>query len=241
MYKHSNILEFVEENKECSYFNDKLSDIQYKFMEHCSVSEQEKMVQRGWRRFGNMHFVPICKNCTECKTIRIDVKNFKFSKSQKRVLNKNKHLSIYLQKPTVTYEHIDLFNKYHINMTNKKNWEENKIDIQEYYNSFVNGASSYGKEILYFLDNKLIAVALCDILEDSISAIYCFYDHDYSYLSLGKLSILLQIKLAKELNLSYVYLGYWIKDHYSMGYKEYYKPFEILQNRPELSEPTIWI
>ena len=240
MFRNAQVLEFVEETKECSYFEDKICDIRYKYMEHCTSEEQLKMLERGWRRFGNMHFIPECKECNECKTIRIDVNKFTFSKSQKRVFNKNKETEVYVQKPTVTYEHIDLFNKYHEEMSLKKNWAENIIDVEEYNNSYVNGAHNYGKEILYFRDNKLVGVALCDILSDAMSAIYCYYDHDYENLSLGQFSILAQISIAKQNNIPYLYLGYWIKDHFSMGYKERYKPFEVLQNRPKLYEDTIW-
>lgn len=240
MFRKSQVLEFVEENKECSYFDDKVCDIRYKYMENCSSEEQIKMLERGWRRFGNMHFVPECKTCTECKTIRIDINKFQFSKSQRRVLNKNKGTDVYVQKPTVTYEHIDLFNKYHGVMSQKKNWNENKIDVQDYNNSYVNGAHNYGKEILYFRGDKLIGVALSDMLKDGMSAVYCYYDHDFEHLSIGQFSILAQISIAKQNKIPYLYLGYWIKDHYSMGYKERYKPFELLENRPNLNEETIW-
>lgn len=240
MSTNAQILEFLEENKDCSYFDNKSSDIRYRYMEHCTAHEQMKMLERGWRRFGNMHFVPECKDCTECKTIRIDVQNFKFTKNQKRILSKNKDTQVYLQKPTVTYEHIDLFNKYHKHMQYKKEWPENIIDVQEYHTSYVDGAHEYGKEILYFRDDKLVGVALSDILSEGISAIYCYYDHDYEALSLGKFSILAQISIAKQANIPYLYLGYWIKDHLSMGYKELYKPFEVLENRPQLDENTIW-
>jgi len=240
MFRNSQVLEFLEEDKQCSYFDDKISDIRYKYMEHCTDDEQLSMLERGWRRFGNMHFVPECKECNECKTIRIDVNKFQFSKSQKRVLNKNKETQVYVQKPTVTYEHIDLFNKYHNHMKHKKNWTENIIDVQEYHNSYVNGAHTFGKEILYFRDNKLIGVALSDMMQGGLSAVYCYYDHDYEDLSIGQFSILAQISIAKQANIPYLYLGYWIKDHYSMGYKERYAPFEILDNRPNLEEETIW-
>ena len=240
MYKKAQVLEFLEEDKPCSYFDDKVCDIQYKYMEQCSLIEQQEMLERGWRRFGNMHFVPVCKACTMCTTIRIDVAKFKFSKSQKRILNKNKDTQVYIQKPTVTHEHIDLFNKYHKQMETKKQWNENIIDVQEYHNSYVNGAHEFGKELLYFRDDKLVAVALCDILPSGMSAIYCYYDHDYEDLSLGKFSILAQMSIAKQAKVPYLYLGYWIKDHLSMGYKEEYKPFEVLVNRPKLTEKTIW-
>ena len=240
MFRKSQVLEFLEEDKKCSYFDDKICDIRYKYMEHCTSQEQYEMLSRGWRRFGNMHFVPECKECQECQTIRIDVEQFKFSKSEKRIFNKNKETKVYVQKPTVTLEHIDLFNKYHKHMQAKKNWNENIIDAQEYQNSYVNGAHDFGKEILYFIDDKLVAVALADIMDGGLSSVYCFYDHDYEHLSLGKFSILAQISVAKQSKIPYIYLGYWIKDHFSMGYKENYKPFEVLQNRPTLNQETIW-
>jgi arginine-tRNA-protein transferase len=240
MFRNPQILEFLEENKPCSYFDDQLSDIQYRYMEHCTSEEQLKMLERGWRRFGNMHFNPSCKDCNKCTTIRLDVKKFKFSKSQRRVLNKNKETLTYIQKPTVTHEHINLFNKYHKYMQEKKGWGENIIDVQEYHTSYVNGAHDFGQEILYFIDDKLVGVALCDIMDGGLSAIYCYYDHSYENLSLGQFSILAQISIAKQANIPYIYLGYWIKDHLSMGYKERYKPFEILENRPSLTEKTIW-
>jgi arginine-tRNA-protein transferase len=42
------------------------------------------------------------------------------------------------------------------------------------------------------------------------------------------------------MKIPYIYLGYWIKDHYSMGYKESYNPFEVLKNRASLDQDTIW-
>ncbi|MEA3383782.1 MAG: arginyltransferase [Campylobacterota bacterium] len=240
MFRQAQNLEFLEENKSCSYFDDRSCDIRYKYMEHCTNDEQLAMLERGWRRFGNMHFVPECKDCFECQTIRIDVKKYKFSRSDKRIFNKNKDTQVYLQKPTVTLEHLDLFHKYHKNMEDKKQWNENNIDVEEYHNSYVNGAHGFGKELLYFRDDKLVAVALSDVMAGGLSAVYCYYDHDYDYLSLGKYSILAQISIAKQNNIPYLYLGYWIKDHFSMGYKESYKPFEVLQNRPNLNEQTKW-
>jgi arginine-tRNA-protein transferase len=240
MKKENIVTEFFEQNQQCPYFDDKTSDMRYKYMTYCSSNDHSLMCQRGWRRFGNMHFVPECKNCNQCQTIRIDTNEFKFSKSQRRILAKNKSISVYLQKPTISMDHISLFDKYHKNMQDKKNWKFEPTTPDSYYQSYIAGANDYGKELLYFKDGKLIAVALLDILKNGISAIYCYYDHDYKHLSLGKYSILVQINLAKQLKLKYLYLGYWIKDHYSMGYKEEYKPFEILVNRPKIDEKTIW-
>ncbi len=240
MNNNENTSELFEENKPCAYIDDTLSDIRYKYMPICDDATHYKMIERGWRRFGYVHFVPECKNCFECKTIRIDVENFKFTSSHKRILNKNKDLKIYIQKPTLSIEHLNLFNKYHNYMSEKKDWPHNNISPKDYQSSYVDGASSYGREILYFLDNKLICVALSDVLENGISAIYCYYDHDYQNRSLGKFSILIQLSMAKLSKIPYMFLGYWLKDHYSMGYKEDYAPFDVLQNRPSIDEECIW-
>jgi arginine-tRNA-protein transferase len=79
------------------------------------------------------------------------------------------------------------------------------------------------------------------MLGEAISAVYCYYDHDFEERSLGKFSILVQISIAKQLKIPYIFLGYWIKDHHSMGYKEDYAPFDILINRPTLEEDCVWI
>jgi arginine-tRNA-protein transferase len=240
MNKDENISEFFEQQKPCSYFDDRLSDTRYKFIKHCDENTYNKMLERGWRRFGNVHFAPECTACNECKTIRLDIQKFKFSKSQRRILNKNQDLQVYVQEPSLSIDHINLFNKYHKHMQGKKGWRENAIEPTEYNHSYVNGASTYGKEILYFLGKKLIAVALCDMTKEAYSSVYCFYDHEYEKRSLGKFSILAQISLAKQSKVPHMFLGYWIKDHHSMGYKEEYKPFDILLNRPTLTEECIW-
>lgn len=233
-------IEFVENNRDCSYFDNEISDIRYRYIKNCSVEDYQNMLEHGWRRFGRMHFVPECQNCTKCISIRIDVNAYKFSKSEKRVLSKNKETKVFIQPPSMSVEHLKLYDKYHKFMNGKKGWTYSPIEPIEYARSYVEGKASYTKEFLYMRDEKLIGVALTDVLPNSISSIYCFYDHDYESLSIGKFSILAQIKIAKQLKIPYIYLGYWIKNHFSMGYKESYQPFEILTNRVSLSEDTIW-
>jgi arginine-tRNA-protein transferase len=233
-------IEFLEEQRDCSYFDTEISDIRYKYMYSCSTEQYQAMLERGWRRFGKMHFVPECKSCTKCVSMRIDVKNYKFTKSEKRVIRKNQDTKLYVRPPSMTIEHLSLYDKYHSFMNSKKDWPYSPCEPQDYLKSYVEGKAEYSKEFLYMRDDKLIGVALVDILPKSISSIYCFYDHDYSEYSLGKYSILAQIKIAKELDIPYIYLGYWIKDHFSMGYKESYNPFEVLKNRATLDEEVLW-
>jgi arginine-tRNA-protein transferase len=212
----------------------------YKIINDCSAQLTHDLIERGYRRFGRMYFRPICEDCNECQSIKIDVANYSFSKSERRVIRKAKDLDIYIQTPTLTQEHLELFDKYHHYMHKKKGWNFQKVTPDHYYNSFVIGHEDYGKEVLYFYKNKLIAIDLIDILQEGISSIYFYYDPDFGDLSLGKLSLLKQIQFAKETDKAWIYLGYYVEDCPSLNYKAAYKPYTTLQGRPSLDSEYIW-
>lgn len=227
---------------DCAYIKDNNTIFNYASLQSCSQSFYNALLERGWRRFGEVFFAPFCDYCQKCVSIRYIVNDFIFSNSHKRVLKKNKNLKIVLDIPSFSIEKLDLYDKYHFFMQSKKGWIYNGISEDKYRSMFIDGHLDFGKEINYYLDDELIGVAFLDILEKfkSMSAIYFFYNHKYKHLSLGIFSILKQIEIARQLGLFYVYPGYWIKDHYSLGYKDKFTPFESLINRPQLYEQPIW-
>lgn len=231
--------EFLLKDK-CSYLNNQHQTMHYKVIDNCDATYCKELVERGFRRFGKMYFRPICTSCNECKSIKIDVENFPFTKSRKRVLNKALEIKTYIQHPTMTHEHLELFKKYHLFMKDKKDWNYQETTPNHYYGSFVDGYNEFGYEILYFYQNKLIGVDLVDILEDGISSIYFYYDPEFKKYSLGKLSLLKQIQLAKENNKKWIYLGYYVQDCPSLAYKSEYKPYLTLHGNPSEFEPYIW-
>ena len=198
------------------------------------------LIERGWRRFGRMFFRPVCKDCDKCRSLRIDAQNFKPSRSQRRIISKNRETDVFIGRPKVTQEHIDLHIKYHTYKRDSVGWEYEEITRQNYYLTFVQGMGAFGYEVTYIRDGKLIAVDLIDILEDGISAIYFFYDPDFKHLSLGHFSIFKEIQIAQMHSLRWIYLGYYVDGNKSLQYKANYKPLEELKNNPDLSEKPIW-
>lgn len=235
-----NLLKEFALNDTCSYLNDKEQTTHYKIIDACDAAHCQNLIERGFRRFGKMYFRPICSDCQKCQSIKIDVENFEFSKSHKRVLKKATQITSYVQTPTMTQAHLKLFEKYHRYMHDKKGWNYQETSPKHYHSSFVSGHENYGYEVLYFDAQKLIAVDLIDILEDGISSIYFYYDPDYSEYSLGKLSLLLQIKYAKEAKKRWIYLGYYVQECASLSYKAEYKPYITLKGRPLESEAFFW-
>ncbi|MFT7003023.1 MAG: arginyl-tRNA--protein-N-Asp/Glu arginylyltransferase [Sulfurimonas sp.] len=236
-----NLLKEFSLEDTCSYLKDKQQITHYKVIDDCDEDQCQELIERGYRRFGKMYFRPICLGCDECKSIKIDVKNFKFSKSQKIFIKKATFIKSYIQIPTMTQAHLDLFEKYHLHMEEKKGWQHNQTSPQNYYSSFVNGHNGFGYEVLYYDGDKLIGVDLIDILKDGISSIYFYYDPDYSKYGLGTLSLLNQIKFAASQDKAWIYLGYYVKECPSLSYKANYMPYLTLQGRPRDEDEFNWV
>ena len=158
-----------------------------------------------------------------CLPVRIPVNNFTPSRSQKRTLNKNKDIFVKKVDALVNERHFELFRKY-VNTRHADGGMDNPT--QSSFLDFI--ASSWSKTNLYefYLDNILIAVAVVDEVNQGLSAVYSFFDPDYSHLSLGNFVILWLIEEAQRLNLDWLYLGYFIKDCQKMSYKSSYQPLE---------------
>ncbi|MCD8544751.1 MAG: arginyltransferase [Sulfurospirillum cavolei] len=164
-----------------------------------------------------------------------------FHAPQNGLLKKAEGIRYVIQVPSISNEHLELYDKYHRFMEQKRGWQYYYLKPQSYHELYVSGAQDFGKEVLYFYEDKLIGVDLIDFLDDGISSIYFFYDPDFAHLSLGRLSIYEQLILAKEYGLEWIYLGYYVENCQSLKYKGNYRPYQILQGNPKIDEDAIWL
>lgn len=235
------IIPFCTLDIKCPYLNDRDSRTEYLYIDGCSSEFNSDLVKRGFRRFGKYFQKPICKACNECVSVRVDVLGFEISKSLRRVLRKNEKTKIYYSRPIADEAHVELFKKYHKHMSIKREWKYYDIDLIKYYDLYISGYEYFGKEISYYVGEKLVCVDLIDIVDDGISSIYCYYDPDFSNLNLGKFSLLKEIDIAKQLGLRWIYLGYHVKGCQSLEYKAKFQPQERLVEYVDLDKVPIWI
>jgi len=213
------------EATECPYIKTEKGFVQeYFFATNVTKSEYQELLEDSWRRFGIFYFKYTCKNCDKCKTIRIDLKNFKLSKSQKKVLKKNKDTKVIIRDLYPTKEIYDIYEKHSLNKFNKK------TNLNEFLEAYYY-KSNFALQSEYYIDNKLVAIGFIDRVNNALSSIYFAYDTDYSKFSLGTFSVIYEVYYALSLNLSYYYLGYYIKENNSMKYKNNFKENQLLDKK----------
>lgn len=182
----------------------------------------QHLMQLGFRRSGEQIYRPHCQQCDACQSIRIPTQSFVASKSQKRVLSKNKDVKI-ARTFVSTKQQFKLYEQY---ISQRHQDGSMYPPSKEQYESFIHATWLNPCFIEARLDNELIAVAVTDVLPDSLSALYTFFKPDMDGRSLGTYLILQQIEQAKLMNRPYVYLGYQIDACQKMSYKQKFLPHE---------------
>jgi arginyl-tRNA--protein-N-Asp/Glu arginylyltransferase len=186
------------------------------------------LIANGFRRSGEQIYRPNCQHCNACQSLRIPIANFKHSRSQKRLLNKNKNFIIKIS-DHADRQYFALYQRY-IDKVHQQGpmYPASK----QHYDEFIKSSWNTCLFIEVYDQDKLISVSVTDIIKSQNtidwSAFYCFYDPDYKDYSLGKYAVLKQIELAQERQVNCLYLGYYIKDCQKMNYKNQFKPHQKL-------------
>ena len=211
---------------QCGYFKDRRSLFEEYLLEDISEVEFEYLLAHGMRHFGEYYFRPRCLNCHDCVPIRLRAADYCITRSQKRALQASSQVEIRLGRPQYSEEKFKLY------LDHKTRFVSLQDDVEDEENfrlSFY-AKTPFGMEFEYFLDGKLIGVALADVTRKTFSAIYTFYSTEHSQLSLGTFSIVKQIEFCKRRGIPYFYMGYFIAKNKSLTYKSNFRPNEVYIN-----------
>lgn len=198
------------------------------------VGLHEAMAKIGFRRSQDIAYRPSCENCSECKSVRIPAATFRPNRTQRRLIALNDDLVITKLPNVATEEHFDLLHKYLTKRHSKGGMSDMIFD--EYVNMvecspvntclFEYRLPAEGKN-----PGRLMGVTLTDIMSDSLSMVYSFFDvsDDFRKRSIGTYFILDHVARARLSHLEHVYLGYWVQGSPKMSYKMNFRPLEILE------------
>jgi arginyl-tRNA--protein-N-Asp/Glu arginylyltransferase len=192
-----------------------------------SAETYEHLLERGFRRSSGIVYRPACPACFECKSSRVPVQSFTPNRSQKRAWKKvSADISLIPLAAEFKQQHFDLYQRYTQSRHGDSDMSESTITQ---YMDFLTSSWSDTLFVEIRLKNELLAVAVTDRQPNSLSALYTFFDPEKMQYSPGVVSILSQIELARQYDLHWLYLGFWIEPSPKMSYKSRYRPNQVLE------------
>jgi leucyl-tRNA---protein transferase len=210
----------------CSYLSDRLARSQVAAPGNLiDGGVYGELVRLGFRRSGQHVYRPRCDTCRACIPARVPVAEFIASRAQRRCQKRNADLVLRLLPLVFDETHYRLYRRYQSARHAGGGMDQ---DDREQFRSFLLQSRVDSVLAEFSLDGEVVMVALVDKLVDGLSAVYTFFDPDLHQRSLGVFGVLTQIRLAREIGLPYVYLGYWIAACEKMAYKSDYQPLEGL-------------
>ncbi len=195
----------------------------------------DALSKQGFRRSQNVLYRPSCAECSACMSARIDVAAFTPSRSQARVLKRGAHLLRRATSPWATEEQYALFRDY----LDSRHATGGMADMDLFEFAAMVEETPIRSRLIEYSDpgdpdgprGGMRAVCLTDILDDGLSMVYSFFEPGRERDSLGTYLILDHIRIAREMGLPYVYLGYWVPGSPKMGYKAKFNSVEVYRRR----------
>jgi leucyl-tRNA---protein transferase len=181
-------------------------------------------LERGFRRAGGHLYFPSCPQCHACTPCRVDVEHFQPDRSQRRCLKRNADLQVSESVPGYNRERHVLYRRYLQDRHVGGGMDDAEASD---FRRFLTAPWSPTLFLEVRGDGRLLAVAVTDVCQSSLSAVYTFYDPAETSRGLGTFAILQQIELARRRNLQWLYLGFWIDGHPKMDYKRRFQPLQI--------------
>ena len=208
----------------CAYLDDRTANLPLVLSKSIvSASATDDALSAGMRRAGIFLYYTSCHNCQACEPVRLKTKEFRWTRSWKRVLARgDRLLAVTMGPTTLDDEHLRLFNRHR---SERQLGDDGSPYGNDDYKSFlVESCFENSMELRFFLDGQLVAVSVIDCGDNSVSAVYTYFDPDYSRLSIGTYSILKQIEFCTSTNREFLYLGMYVEENQHLNYKARYLP-----------------
>lgn len=176
-------------------------------------------------------FRQACAACNACKPARIVARDYRFSRGERHILNRNDDLRVAINPAPQPAEHQPLF---------LRNFEARHKDGYDPFMQFmIRHMFRVGPMLNHPLvpnitmeirrDDTLLGAALYDDTGDGYKANYYYYaPEEPGARSLGTFLILQMIAQAQAADKPYVYLGALTREPSKISYKSRFRPLEIL-------------
>ena len=197
---------------------------EYSFQESLGPREMDAAWANGWRHFGAYFFrysrTGMDETAQHVLPLRIKLDEFEPSKSQKRVIAKNRDLAAVVRDTFIDEQKLAMFERH------KTRFKEHvPKELSNFLGDEPATVPCETKEICLYDGGRLVAVSFWDIGETATSSIYAMFEPDESKRSLGIYLILLSIQFSLETGKKFYYPGY---TYLEKSFYDYKKRFSAL-------------
>lgn len=186
----------------------------------------DSLLERGFRRTGDFVYRTDCPGCSACEPTRVLVDRFHWSRSLKRVLRRgDAELDWQFGPLRSDPRRIDLFNRHRDQRGLTR--EDDPVDDSG-YRAFLVDSCCDSLELAIHHAGQLVGVAVLDVGEQSLSAVYTHFDPALASYSLGTYAVLKQIEYAAQTGRRFLYLGMYVAANSHLNYKARFTPQQRL-------------
>lgn len=216
------------EEHACSYLEDQIARMPLCYPSRILTAEElDQVLSEGKRRSGYFFYHTECRNCHACEPTRLHVPTFQLNATRRRVERKGiAVLSEQFDYPKLDQQRLELFNLHRKERGLGRDGEEYQAEDME---GFLVNTSCPSIEISFWLEQRLAAVSIVDCGQDSLSAVYTYFDPSLSHLSLGTYAIIRQLRWAQRTQRTWLYLGMYVEQNRHLNYKGTFLPQQRFQ------------
>lgn len=198
---------------------------EYFYLDAITPEQLDWLLAQGWRHFGTYFFRYSASSHwggrRHVMPLRIDLDTFSFSRSQKRILAKNRDLQVVIRPSFIDEAKEDLF------YSHRERFKDNIPDsIYTFLSEEPATVPCINREICVYEADRLLAASFLDVGRLSTSAVYAFFDPEESPRSLGIFTMLEAIRYSCDLGCRYYYPGYAYREPSIYDYKKNFEGLE---------------
>ena len=210
----------------CPYLPDRVARNEGFQIGELSVATYRALLDRGFRRSGQLIYRPACETCRACQQLRVPVDEFALTRSQRRVRRKNADVRVTpTSDPKPTDAKWRIFEAY----LNHQH-DGRMIGNYDQFIDFLYTSPVPAIEFTYWAARRIVGVSIADRCQDGLSSVYMFFDPDQRRRSLGTFSVICETEFCRDNGIPYYYLGYYVAGAGTMAYKGRFRPHEILDD-----------
>ncbi len=192
-----------------------------------SPAKMDQFWAEGWRHFGILFFryrlSPHGDRQFSVLPLRVDLRRFTLTRSQKRVLAKNRDTRTVIRPAVVDEARANLFAKHILR------YQENiPSSLFDFMSPAPASVPCLNLELCIYLKEMLVGVTYLDIGQTATSAVYAMFDPAQTKRSVGIFMMLQSIEFSRAQGYRYYYPGYAYREASPYDYKKRFLALEYL-------------